>query len=216
MLVLVNTLLVVTAGLCVWRGTDTDKILRVPASQVKVPALRLEPPTLHADFAGLVSRTPFYATRRLYVIPSKPEAPPPPVPKYVFGGSVIRPHGPAVALLNNPSNGSALRVTAGKDLDGWRVETVEASRVVLRYENERAEIARVARQPSQSGTAEGMSRVRLTNASRTQSSGGVHLLGSGAVLGSRETVGHVTPAAANLPPLAGSGSESIYIPPPPR
>lgn len=216
-LVFVNALLVATAGLRLWKGTETDRILHVAAHEVKVPVLHLESPPLYADFTGLADRTPFYASRRLYVVPAKPEDPPPPVPKYVFGGAVIRPHGPAVALINNPANGSALRVTPGKDLEGWRVESVERSRVVLRYEDQHAEIGRATKQASQSAAAEGVSRVPVIRSNRAPRGDGARVLGDG------QTASHGTPAASNLPPaatnlppLAGSGSGSVYIPAPPR
>jgi len=209
-LVLVNALLLTTVGMSLWKGTDTDRILHVTAHQVKVPMLRVELPALYADFTGLADRTPFYATRRLYVLPAKPKDPPPPIPKYLFGGAVIRPHGPGVALLNDPINGSALRVVAGKDLEGWRVESVEASRVVLSYEDQHAEITGATKQASPSVTAEGMSRTPVTRSNRGPRGGGVRVLGNG------QTVSREAPAASNLPPLAGSGSESVYIPAPPH
>lgn len=209
-LAFVNALLLATTGLFLWKGTQTDTILHIRAHQIKVPVLRRDLPALYRDFTGVRDRTPFYANRRFYVLPSKSDAPPPPVPNYLFGGAVIRPHGPAVALLNNPTKGGALRVTAGSDLDRWHVEAVEASRVVLRYEDQRAEITRATKKSSESEAAGGVSRARLTRSNRTQPGGGARVLGSG------QTVSRETPAAANLPPLAGSGSGSIFIPPPPR
>ncbi|MFL6600215.1 MAG: hypothetical protein ACJ8R9_02705 [Steroidobacteraceae bacterium] len=209
-LALVNAVLLTAIGLHLWEGTQTDRILHIPAHQVKVPVLRRDLPALYSDFTGVRDRTPFYANRRFYVLPSKSNSPPPAVPNYVFGGAVIRPHGAAVALLNNPTNGSTLRVIAGKDLDRWHVEAVEASRVVLRYEDQRAEITRVAKKTSESEPTGGVSRARVTRGNPAQPGGGARVLGNG------QTVSRAPQAAANLPPLAGSGSESIYIPPPPR
>ena len=216
-LVFVNALLLASAGWRSWKGTQTDRILHVAAREVNVPVLHLELPPLYADFTGLANRTPFYASRRLYVPPAKAEDPPPPVPKYVFGGAVIRPHGPGVALLNNPANGSALRVTAGKDVDGWHVESVEASRVVLRYEDQHAEIGRATKQASQSAAAGGMTRAPVTRSNRAPGNGAVRVLGNGqAVSRATPAASNLPPAASNLPPLAGSGSGSVYIPAPPR
>jgi hypothetical protein len=216
-LVFLNALFVTIVGLRLWKGTETDRILQVSAHQVKVPVLHLELPPLYADFIGLADRAPFYASRRLYVPPAKPEDPPPPVPKYLFGGAVIRPHGPGVALLNNPANGSAVRVIAGNNLEGWRVESIDASRVVLRYEDQRAEIAAATKRAGQSVAAEGVSRAPVTRSDRVPRGGGVRVLGNGQTV-SRGTlaVPNLPPAASNLPPLAGSGSGSVYIPPPPR
>ena len=216
-LVFVNALFVATAGWRSWKGTQTDRILHVAAREVKVPVPHLELPPLYADFTGIANRTPFYASRRLYVLPSKPVDPPPPVPKYVFGGAVIRPHGPGVALLNNPANGSALRVTAGKDVDGWRVESVEASRVLLRYEDQHAEIGRATKQASQSAASEGVTRAPVTRSNRAPADGAVRVLGNGQAVGrATPAASNLPPAASNLPPLAGSGSGSVYIPAPPR
>jgi hypothetical protein len=207
-LVCVNVLILATVGLRLWRGTQADMILQAPVHRLKVPALRLELPPPYANFSGLTDRTPFYATRKLYVLPSKSEASAPPVPNYLFGGAVIRPHAPAVALLNS-TNGGTLKVTAGQDLNGWHVESVEVSRVVLRYEEQRAEIARERKTAIQSAAAEGLTRAPVTRGNRVPP-GGVRVLGDG------QAVSRAAPAAANLPPLAGSGSGSVYIPPPPR
>lgn len=214
-LVLVNGLLMMAVGLRVWKGTETDRILHVPAHQVKIPSLHLELSVPYTDFTGLTDRTPFYASRRFYAPPSKQEVTAPSVPNYLFAGAVIRPHGPAVALLNDVAKGSTLRVIAGKDLDGWHVESIEASRVVLRYEDQRAEIKRATKQVSQSEATGGISRVRVTSGNSAQSGGGVRVLANGQ-LRDGQTVSRGTPAVANLPPLAGSGSEPVNIPPPPR
>jgi hypothetical protein len=205
-LVLVNALFLTLITLRFWKGTQTERILRIPAYPMTVPTLHTDLPSLPTDFSGLTDRTPFYANRRFYVVPSKPEVAPPPTPKYLFGGAVIRPHAPAVAVLNNPANRTALRVTAGKDVDGWHVESVETSRVVLRYQDQRAEIAAATKQTTPPVAGEGVTRAPLaTSKSR---GGGAHVLGEG------QAVGRAAPAVANLPPLAGSGSESVYIPPP--
>ena len=210
-LVLINVLALICVGLRLWKGTEAARILQTPARAVKVPALRVDLPPLYTDFRGLADRTPFYASRHLYVQASLAASPPPPVPKYVFGGAVIRQHGLAVALLNNPASGSTVRVTAGKDLEGWSVESVEASRVVLRHENERAEIARVSKETAQPGAAAGIRRVHVANdGGHGESVGGIRVLGGG------QTASRVTPATTSLPPLAGSGSGSVYIPAPPR
>ena len=210
-LVLGNLLLATIIGLRLWKGTEADGMLRTPAQPVKVPALHADLPSLYTDFRGLADRTPFYASRRMYVQTSPAVSAPLAVPKYVFGGAVIRPRRSAVALLNNPTNGSAIRVTAGNDLEGWHVESVEASRVVLRHDGERAEIARVSKAAGQPGAAGGISRVHLANGAHAGAGNGARVLGGGG-----QTAGRVVPPPTSLPPLAGSGSESIYIPPPPR
>jgi hypothetical protein len=207
-LALVNLLLLMSIGLRLWKGAETESILRTPARVVQAPALRLDIPPLYTDFRSLADRTPFYASRHLYVAASPAASPALPVPKYVFGGAVIRQHGTAVALLNNPTSGVTVRVTVGQDLEGWRVESVETFRVVLRHDGERAEIGRVAKDPGQPGGLAGITRVHVGNEGHVESGNGVRLLGSG------QAVNRVT--TTNLPPLAGSGSGSVYIPPPPR
>jgi len=212
-LISVNALILTLLGLCLWNGTQTERILQSPVHQLKVPALRLDAPRPETNFNGLIGRTPFYATRKVYVVPSKSGSGAPPPPAYVFGGAVVRPNSPAVALLNS-ANGGTLRVIAGQDINGWLVESVEVSRVVLRYENLHAEIARVAKQSTDSAPGSGITRVPLTRGNHIPQAGKVSVLGNG------DAVAHARPmtatAAAKLPPLAGSGSESVYIPPPPR
>jgi hypothetical protein len=207
-LALVNVLLLLGIGLRLWKGTETESILRTPARVVKAPALHLDIPPLYTDFRSLADRAPFYASRHLYVQTSPAVSPALPVPKYVFGGAVIRQHGAAVALLNNATSGVTVRVTAGQDLEGWRVESVEAFRVVLRHEGERAEIVRVAKDQGQPGGLAGITRVHLGKEGHVESSSGVRVLGSG------QAANRVT--TTNLPPLAGSGSGSVYIPAPPH
>lgn len=209
-LVLVNGVLATAIGLRLWKGTETAAILLASPLKVKTPVLHVDLPPLYSDFRGLTDRTPFYASRRLYVEASPAASLPLPVPKYVFDGALIRQHGLSVALLNDPASRSTVRVSAGKDLDGWRVESVEASRVVLRHENEHAEIARITKEAAQSAATAGITRVHVANGNRVESGGGVHVLGGG------QTASRVMPATTNLPPLAGSGSESVYIPPPPH
>jgi len=212
-LVSANALILTFLGLRLWNGTQTERILHSPVHQLKVPALLLDAPPLEANFNGLTGRTPFYATRKVYVVPSKSGSSAPPPPAYVFGGAVVRPNSPAVALLNS-ANGGTLRVTAGQDINGWLVESVEVSRVVLRYENLHAEIARVAKQGTESAPGSGISRVPLTRGNHIARAGGVSVLGNGAAVAHASAM--PATAVAKLPPLAGSGSGNVYIPPPPR
>ena len=127
-------------------GTQTAALLATPARPAIVPATSLDAPAIENHLEPLRDRALFYASRAFYVPPRAPTLPSaPPRPSYELAGTFIIPRKPSVAFLRPGASGGVPRkVKAGDDVDGWTVESVEASRVLLRFQDERAEIQRAA------------------------------------------------------------------------
>ncbi|MEJ1962979.1 MAG: hypothetical protein WDO56_16080 [Gammaproteobacteria bacterium] len=127
-------------------GTQTDELLATAPKTANPPEMKLDAPALEAQLEPVRDRALFYASRAFYVAPPPPSAPAvPPRPNYLLAGTFAIPHKHTVALLKPSAGTSVVKVKAGDDLEGWRIEIVEAARVVLSYHDERFEIVRVAR-----------------------------------------------------------------------
>ena len=128
-------------------GTQADALLARSPKTPNVPEMTLQAPALEAQLEPLRDRALFYASRAFYVAPPPPAAPAaPPRPNYMLAGTFVIPHKPTVALLKQGTGTNVVKVKAGDDLEGWHIENVEAARVLLRYQDERFEIARAARE----------------------------------------------------------------------
>ncbi len=142
---------VVLAALVVLRlvhGTEAGELLATPPKAPNLPQMKLDAPTLEAHFEPVRDHALFYASRAFYVAPPPPAAPTaPPHPNYVLAGTFAIPHKHTVALLKQGANNTVLKVKAGDDLEGWHIESVESARVLLRYQDERFEIAGSTREP---------------------------------------------------------------------
>jgi len=143
-------------------GTQADALLATSAKTANIPEMKLQAPALEAQLEPLRDHALFYASRAFYVAPPPPAAPAaPPRPNYGLAGTFVIPHKHTVALLKQGAGENVVKVRAGEDLEGWHIESVEASRVLLRYQDERFEIARTARD---SGSH--LTRVPLTRPGR--------------------------------------------------
>lgn len=127
-------------------GTKSDELLATPPKALRLPEMKLDATPLQAQLEPLRDRVLFYASRSFYIAPPAQAPTTPPQPKYVLAGTFVIPHKHTVALLKQSSGTSVVKVKAGDDLEGWRIESVESARVVLSYHDDRFEIARAARE----------------------------------------------------------------------
>jgi hypothetical protein len=143
-------------------GTAVRVLLSTPAGKLSWSRMDMSVRSKDTDFTGLRDQPLMYATRAGYVSPPPSAArSAPPLPNYRLVGILIVPQKPARALLMPPT-GSARHVKSGDELDGWKVEAVEASRVVLAFGSQRSEIAKPA------GTT-GLKLIRAPVSSRVSS-----------------------------------------------
>ena len=122
-------------------GTRSRELLATPAKPPAPLSFALTRAPANADLGAIQSKPLLHASRTFYVAPPPNSAPvAPPLPEYRLAGSFIVPNKPGVALLANKQSGVTRRVRAGDDVDGWRVHTVEAKRVLLGWQDQQREI----------------------------------------------------------------------------
>jgi hypothetical protein len=101
-------------------------------------------PAGSTDLSAIRDNAIFYAHRSFYQPPHPGQNVP--LPEYDFSGSIALPQGKKVAFVRRKSDKSTKTVHVGDDLDGWRVEQIDPSRVVLTRDAQQVEI----KSPSQS------------------------------------------------------------------
>jgi hypothetical protein len=142
------------------------------------------------DVAKIRDNALFYSRRSFY------EPPPPsqsiPSPEYDFAGSMDLPQGKRVAFVKAKSDHASRMLHLGDDLDGWRVDSIEATKVVLVRDDHRTELTSTA--APMAGLIHGVSS---PSAAQT----GPHVLGSQAM-------------SFALPPRQQTTART-YRPPPP-
>lgn len=183
-------------------GTQAADLLATPAKSAPALAIDLGQASAPADLAAIQAQPLMHATRAFYTPPPVTAPVAPPLPEYRLAGSFIAPNKPPVALLAGPQ--TTRRVHAGDDLDGWRVESIAAKRVVLRWQEQTKEIGTVAAVP----TVSGLKRVTVQRQRVVSTGGNVISLGA---------AGTPAPEAAGRGRYAiGSVSDAprLYRPPP--
>ncbi len=116
---------------------------------VQVPPLQPFEPLPLGRYATIVLRPVFIENRRPEEdVPIAPAAPPPaPDRPLNLIGVVLLPTAAVALLRPEEPNAKVLRLSQGGTVDGWRLETVQAGKVVLRKGTEMRELALV-RPPS--------------------------------------------------------------------
>jgi hypothetical protein len=94
-------------------------------------------PQTNIDVAAIRDNAVFHTQRTFY---QPPPAQAIAAPEYEFAGSMSLPQGRRVAYVKKKSDQSSRTVHAGDDLDGWRVELIDVSRVVIVRDSQRLEI----------------------------------------------------------------------------
>lgn len=142
-----------------WRFGE-DRV-REPATlaphRIANPDLQqLNPPILEsANFTIMRDRAVFYSRRTYYppAVPSEALG----TPDFDFAGSMLLPQGQRVAFVKKRSDRSNRTLHVGDELDGWRVKDIDNSRVLLRHEEQSAEL----RSPiAASASAVGLTTIR--------------------------------------------------------
>lgn len=156
-------------------GTRAGELLATPAKPAPTLAIDLGQVPPAADLAAIQSQPLMHATRAFYTPPPVTAPVAPPLPQYRLAGSFIAPNKPAVALLAGPQNSATRRVHAGDDVDGWRVESIAAKRVVLRWQEQTREIFASTTAPP---TVSGLKRVTVQRQRVASTGGNVISLGA--------------------------------------
>lgn len=166
---------------------------RLTAHHLAPPDLALlnpvAPPTV--DVAAIRDNAVFYAHRVFF------QPPPPglsfPVPDYDFAGSIGLPQEKRVAFVKKKSDKTNRTVHVGDDLDGWRVESIDAQQVVIVRDTQKVEL----KLPSEPGSG-------LVHGTVTPyvAQSGMRTIGGG--------------TAVLHPPQAVSHAPRTFQPPPPR
>jgi hypothetical protein len=120
-----------------WRGSNAVSILRAPPRKIVVPSL---PSALNLpnDFQIIRDQALFYATRKFYSpAPAMPPTMRAELSNYQLIGTMLVPHGPAIAFLQTGPGGTTTKVSPGDHLGGWIVINVQSGKVVFGYNNQR-------------------------------------------------------------------------------
>ena len=104
------------------------------------------------DLTAVRDNAVFYTHRVFFQPPTPGQAVP--VPEYDFAGSISLPQGKSLAFVKKKSDKSNRTVHVGDDLDGWRVESIDAQRVVIARESQKIEL-KLANEPQASGLVHG-------------------------------------------------------------
>jgi hypothetical protein len=154
-----------------------------------------------------------YATRQPYVAPAPAISLAPPPPGYRLTGTLITPRRPASAtLVPAAGDAAARRVKPGDDLDGWKVQAVEANRVILTYGEQSIEIAKTR----DGGSNAGISRAAVGSRGAPASGGMLAAAGTGVATEGRllSAVGNAQASAAPRGKAALFDRPRLYRPPP--
>lgn len=116
----------------------------IAAHNVSLPDLTVLTPVtaVSIDIGRIRDNALFYSRRSFY------EPPPPsqsiPSPDYDFAGSMDTPQGKRVAFVKAKSDHASRMLHLGDDLDGWRVEGIEPTKVVLVRDDHQTELTSTA------------------------------------------------------------------------
>ncbi len=146
----------------------------------------------NVDLVAVRDNAVFYTHRAFF-------QPPPPgqgaaAPDYDFAGSMGLPQGKNLAFVKKRSDKSSRTIHVGDDLDGWRVESIDAQRVVIVRDSQKIEL-KLANESPGSGLVHGTVTPYVAQSGL-------------------RTIGGST-AAAHLPQVAAHAIRT-YQPPPPR
>lgn len=179
-------------------GTRAAELLATPAKAAAALEIDLANAPSPPDLGAIQSQPLMYATRTYFQAPTPSGEPvAPPLPDYRLAGVFIVPNKTAVALLDSGA-GATRRVRMGEDLDGWKVQAIEARRVVLQW-NEQQKV--IGAQPAALNA--GLRRVPMQR-QRIASSGGVQTLGS------PMSPADVPPGSSS--PVSGMGGPAVDVP----
>lgn len=186
-------------GMWLWQGTEAPGLLATPARELAAPVVSLAEPQRAAALHVLGEQPLFHASRKIYVAPEpNAAAAAPPPPAYRLAGTLAAPQRPTVALLTHTGTGEPLKVRAGEALEGWQVQAIERTRVVLSHGQEQLEIT-VGGQAAPLG----LGIVPLARGAKQSQPQRVQMLGSAAA------------AAAPRPPTSKPNTQPrLYRPPP--
>jgi hypothetical protein len=181
-------------------GTRSSELLATTARPQATLAIELASAPAPADLAAIQNQPLMHASRAFYTAPRDAAPVAPPLPAYRLAGCFISPTKPAVALLADPQGGATRRVHPGDELDGWHVASVDAKRVVLRWQEETREIGATSAPPSS-----GLKRVPILRQRMASTGTGVVPLGAS---------GQNTSSSSSGFHAAPSDTPRLYRPPP--
>jgi hypothetical protein len=144
------------------------------------------------DSAAIRDEAVFHNRRSFYQAPAPSQAVP--APDYDFAGTMELPQGKRVPFVKKQSDHSNRTLHVGDDLDGWRVESIEITRVVVTHDEQRYELKAAVVNPAP-GLVRGSAVPRVAQVN-------LHVLGAQGSSNAR-------------PPHGAADSVRTYRPPPP-
>jgi hypothetical protein len=145
----VNAALLVMLGVIWHRGEERiGEPSSLPVHELAAPDLQAlngaPAPALNA--VALRDQAVFYSRRMFYQPPPPVEAVP--VPDYALAGTMALPQGKRIAFVKRKSDQTSRTLHVGDDLDGWHVDAIEASRVVIVRADQRIDLPAAGAAPS--------------------------------------------------------------------
>jgi len=151
------------------------------------------PPMAVVDGATIRDNAVFHSRRSFYEAPTPSQAVA--APDYDFAGTMGLPQGKRVAFVKKKADQSNRTLHVGDDLDGWRVESIDITNMVVEHDGQRYELKSAVATP-------GLGLVR-GNAGPRVAQSTLHVLGAQGT------------AARVQPPHGSADSVRTYRPPPP-
>ena len=137
-LLAVNATALWACATCWWQGSAAPTLLATDARRIALPTPLEEPIPAARDLTPIQNAAVFHESRRFYVAPQVPVELP--HPNYRFAASWSQPGRPATALLIQNPSGTRLKVQPGANVEGWRVDSIDARGVLLRHAEQQLEI----------------------------------------------------------------------------
>jgi hypothetical protein len=111
----------------------------LPVHELAAPDLSVlsSTPAPAINALALRDQAVFYSRRVFYQPPPSESVP---VPDYELAGTMGLPQGKRIAFVKKKSDQTSRTVHVGDDLDGWRVDAIEASRVVIVRAEQRVDL----------------------------------------------------------------------------
>lgn len=95
-------------------------------------------PTVSTDLSAIREEAVFHSRRSFYQPPTPSQVILP--PDYDLAGTMVVHDGKRIAVVKKRSDQTSRTLHAGDDLDGWRVQFIEAAKVIVFREDQHAEL----------------------------------------------------------------------------
>jgi hypothetical protein len=151
------------------RVTEPERLVVLPSTLPDLAPLN-STPMRSVEVETIRDQALFYTSRSFYQPPPRPVELPP--PNYEFAGTLRLANGKRLAFLRSRADQTGHTVHVGDDLDGWKVQTVEPDKIVLRRDEQTLDLLG-SKQVRSSGLVHGPTAAKTAQT-------GIRVLGSGA------------------------------------